>query len=280
MGTNTDKEKNFNEIESQLHEQYATNNTNNLGAVVSLMAGLFVVIGFYGNVFISSSYYFEKAGDCNYRLSDLCIAAACAYIALGIMAYICIYQGMHQRHEQFIVWAIRNKFYGDKYNNPKIFSDDYVPFGKNGFRIIQGLYGEFVKIISLVTGCITISLLAKIGYNIYKLYNNGWSHRGVIMCAISLVAYILVYIICVNRFRKGEIKYRNLSNEYGHLLHNDQKPIIIKPSVPEPFKEISCWEFFKNFFIAASLFKVKDSRKNANQIKGVNVEKHENSKQI
>ena len=258
MEPNTDKEKTLNEIESQLHEQYATNNNNNLGAVVSLMVGLFVVIGFYGNVFIGSSYFFEKAGDCSYRLSDLCIAAACAYIALGIMAYICIYQGMHQRHEQFIVWAIRNKFYGDSYNNPKIFSDDYVPFGKNGFRIIQGLYGEFVKIISLVTGCITISLVANIACNIYKLHNNGWSFQGVIMCAIPLAAYILIYFICVKRFRKGEIKYRKLSNEYGHLLHKGPKPIVIKPSVPEPFKEMSSWEFFMNFFTAASLFKTKN----------------------
>ena len=134
------EEKQINEIEIQLHEQYADNNNSYLGHIVTLVAGLFAVIAFYGNVFMDASHYFEKIEDYSYSLGDLCIVAVCAYIALGIMAYLCIYLGMHQRHEQFVVWAIRNKYYGDNYNNHYIYSEDYVR--------------QFVGQIVLVTGTI------------------------------------------------------------------------------------------------------------------------------
>ncbi len=252
------EEKQINEIEIQLHEQYADNNNSYLGHIVTLVAGLFAVIAFYGNVFMDASHYFEKIEDYSYSLGDLCIVAVCAYIALGIMAYLCIYLGMHQRHEQFVVWAIRNKYYGDNYNNHYIYSEDYVPFNKNGFEIIKGLYGEFVKIISLVTLCITISLVAKISVNIYELHNNGVSAWAVTICIITFAVHIFVYIICVLCFKRGEDKYRKLYNDYKHLYPGG--PIKIK-QVYRPlkhFKKTPNKIIFKNIFIITSLFRIKN----------------------
>lgn len=251
-------EKKSDEIELQLHEQYADNNNSYLGHIVTLVAGLFAVIAFYGNVFIEASHYFEKIEDYSYSLGDLCIVAVCAYIALGIMAYLCIYLGMHQRHEQFVVWAIRNKYYGYNYNSHFIYSDDYVPFNKKGFENIKGLYGEFVKIISLVTLCITVSLAAKIGVNIFELQNNGVSVWGVTICIITSAVYILIYIICVLCFKRGEDKYQDLYNKYKHLYPGG--PQIIKQEyIPlENFKKTPNKKIFENIFIITSLFRIKN----------------------
>ena len=254
METSTDSEKNLNEIERQLHEQYAENNHSYMGHIITLIVGLFGVIGFYGYVFVNSSHFFEKVNDYDYTLGDLCFVAICAYVVLGIIAYICIYQGMHQRHEQFIVWAIRQNFYGENYNIPKIFSDDYIPFKEGGLAIIQGLYGEFVKVISLVAFCVTISLIAKVGYNIYALNNYGEvSYCGVAICLITFIAHVTVYFFCVKRFKRGEEKYRKLINEYKHLYTSEPKPVVIKPVTPKPFKKVPNKKFFLNFFILTSL---------------------------
>lgn len=240
------EENKLNDIERQLHEQYAINNNSKLGTVVSLMVGLFVVIGFYGKVFMESSYFFESTENDVYSLGDLCIAAICAYIALGIMAYICIYQGIYQRCEQFIVWSIRKKFYGN-YNNPKIFPNNYVPFGKKGIDIIQGLYGEFVYIISYVARIVLFSLLFKIVLNIIELHNFdtcNFSWFGFILCFITLTLHILSCYICNVCFNEGVEKYIMLSKEYEQNVVAETIPCrkilayIVKPTIISMLKKV------------------------------------------
>lgn len=248
-----ESDKQFNEIERQLHEQYANNNNSYLGHIVTLVVGLFAVIGLYGNVFIKSNLLFEKAEDYEYTMGDLFIAAAFAYIALGIMAYLCIYLGMHQRHEQFVVWAIRKNFYGNKYNEPKIFYYNYIPFVDNSFALIKGLYGVFVKIISFVTLCITISMFLKLVLCICEIYDNGDSYSKVAMYIIPVAVHIFVYIICVLRFKRGEKKYQRLYDEYRSYYTSESKPIK-----PDSFEETPNKRYFQNFFITLSLFKIKN----------------------
>ncbi len=245
-----ESDKQLNEIERQLHEQYANNNNSYLGHIVTLVVGLFAVIGLYGNAYIKTSL---NGDGSEYSFSDLCIIAAFAYIALGIMAYLCIYLGMHQRHEQFVVWAIRKNFYGNKYNDPKIFYYNYIPFVDNPFALIKGLYGEFVKIISFVTLCITISLLVKLAFCIYDIYYNGDSYSKVAIYIIPVAVHIFVYIICVLRFKRGEKKYHRLYDEYRSYYTSESKPIK-----PDSFEETPNKRYFQNFFITLSLFKIKN----------------------
>ena len=178
------------------------------------MVGLFAVIGFYAHVFMESSCCFEKVEDYSYSLGDLCISAICAFIALGIMAYLCIYQGMYQRREQFVVWAIRKKYYGENYNNPKLFPDNYKPFGKEGIEIVQGLYGEFVKIIIFVSICLVFSSLIKLVINIIEFHNNGCNINGLGLCIAALLVLVAVVWMCRNCFKKGKTKWKELSEEY------------------------------------------------------------------
>ena len=203
----------MNDIEKQLHEQYAINNNSHLNSIVTFMVGLFAVIAFYGIVFIKSSYCFEKMPDNDYTLGDLCIVTAFAYIALGIMAYLCIYQGIYQRCEQFVVWAIRQKYYRSQYNNPKIFPDGYRPCDKKGIEIVQGLYGEFLKIIIFVEKVVTYGLLLKMSLNICKFHDFGFSCKGLVLF-IPAIILMAVIVLCLNCFNKRINKYNGLSEEY------------------------------------------------------------------
>ena len=254
MGTNCDREKNLNEIERQLHEQYAENNNSYLGHIVSLVVGLFAVIGLYGNVFIKSNLLFEKADGYEYTMGDLCIAAAFAYIALGIMAYICIYLGIHQRHEHFVVWAIRKKFYGKDYvDKPKIYYEDYIPFVKNPFAIIKGLYGEFVKIISLVTLCILVSLAIKVYCCIHST-DLSFSDVAKYYSA-PFVAHVIAYFICLLRFWRGKEKYRRLAEKYKKVCPKEAKTLANTHII------ITIIKYFAYFFIPLSLFSIKEKKK-------------------
>ena len=222
------KEEKLNEIEKQLHEQYAINNNSNLGHIVALMVGLFAVIGFYGMVYIESSYYFEDIEKYKYSLTDLCISTCCSYIVLGIMAYLCIYQGIQQRNEQFIIWAIRKKQYENSYNNPKLFPNSYHPFNKKGIEIVQGLYGEFIKIISAITLVISISLIIKLLVNCYYLHQNNISEFAIIIL-IVLIVHLVTFYSCWKRFYKSKNKYQAYIESYKKIAPiSIEEPIEIE----------------------------------------------------
>ena len=152
----------------QLHEQYAVNNNSSLSSVVSLIVGMFAAIGFYGYAFVFSTNEFETSvcdtcsDSCSFSLTQLSIIAIISLLILAIIIHICIYQGSAQRLEQFIIHQIRMK-YGIVSQNgmSKILPYSYKPSGKRGLKIVQGLYGEIVKISAALELLIIVSLLVK-----------------------------------------------------------------------------------------------------------------------
>lgn len=52
------EENNLNDIEKQLHEQYAINNNSNLSSVITLLVTMFAVFGGYGYVYLNSNLDF------------------------------------------------------------------------------------------------------------------------------------------------------------------------------------------------------------------------------
>ena len=135
----------------QLHEQYAINNNSSMGAVISLLVSMFAAIGAYG-------YVWTHCGPSpkDFGLADLTFSAIGATFILLIMSYICMYQGTSQRLEQFITHKIRKRF-----DLVDFFPVGYEPYGKKGLQIVQGLYGEFVKIFAIVAFFVLISFLIK-----------------------------------------------------------------------------------------------------------------------
>ena len=129
--------------ELQLHEQYAINNNANLRSVISIILTLIGVFGIFYKIYCDT--------ECIDRF-NISHPFVLAYVGtLGILYFIFVislHQGVKQRCEQFIIFAIRAKYYpnlrnevaNDNSRGDRIFPKGYHPYGKKCFSIIQGLY--------------------------------------------------------------------------------------------------------------------------------------------
>lgn len=211
----------------QLHQQYAVNNNAKLSSAVTLIAALIAVIGAYGYVFLHiNEGSFVPCLKPEFNLLGVVLTATAAIIVLAIMKHICMYQGFAQRRDQFIIYAIRCKYYlkikPDDGN--RIFPDNYHPFGKKGIKMYQGMFGEFIKIFTAIQLVIIISTyILCCNCKINNLDKN-----------ISLfVVLLLVFIICwrfsIYQQDKNIKKYEELCKSYTLDIddenQNNDKPI-------------------------------------------------------
>ncbi len=187
------EENQISEIERQLHEQYAVNNNSSLSSVVSLIVGLFTAIGFYGYAFVFCTNEFETRSfySNSFSLTQLSIIAIFSMLFLTIIIHICIYQGSSQRLEQFIVNQIRIKNGIINQNgSSEIFPSSYKPSGKRGLRIIQGLYGEIVKISAALELFIIVSLLVRYMLYIKSSFPSSVSIEDVLVVSVVLILFV------------------------------------------------------------------------------------------
>ncbi|MFW5761043.1 MAG: hypothetical protein ACOCXH_08705 [Cyclobacteriaceae bacterium] len=205
-------ESRLNEIEKQLHEQYAINNNSKLSAIITLIVALLSIIGIYGNVFVNSSIDFaSKYGEfskttggckCLYPLDVLILATIATYFVIIVIYYLSSFTGANQRKEQFIAYAIRRCFYLNNFDNDRynmIFPEKYSPFFKRPNNFVQGLYGEISKILKYLFGLITLATLGKIVVNILEAKKNineyTISLENTFILSISFIATLI--ILCV-----------------------------------------------------------------------------------
>lgn len=230
------EEKMEQKIELQLHEQYAINNNSNLSSMIVLFVGLFAAIGAYGHVFIHTSYI--PAGCCmgatSYDLQQFLFTAVGCFIVLAIMMYLCIYQGAAQRYEQFITYAIRQKYHS-QYNGATkeqssdntakqaqpIFPKNYHPFDKTCLQFIQGLYGEFIKIIIAVM----LLLFIATWYKVHKINVLGCDSCAdnclLLIFSLTIIFITIIILLCSFYYRRD--KYKELAKEYSRYNPNQSK---------------------------------------------------------
>lgn len=213
------------ELEKQLHEQYAINNNAHLSSVVSLMVAMLAVFYAFGYMFLHSSVTFSDAYEfvdgCNniYTLDAFIVTAIATNVVLGVMITICIYQGFVGRYEQFIMHTIRLKYdMVDAKKGESIFPSYYHPFFKQGMDIPQGLFGLFVKIFIALTVFIQLIVVVKLGQNILLHHNNGIDNIGV----LYVVLYVIVFMVecyMIYRLWMGRVeKYRKIQEEYSDKM--------------------------------------------------------------
>lgn len=216
------------EMELQLHEQYAINNNSNLGSVVSILVAMLAVFYGYGYIFLHSSIYFSEGLKnlyCNskdiYALDALVFAAIAVLIVTGILRHICLVKGYGQRFEQFIIFALRCKHYnyGNKnQKNPKIFPSNYHPFKiksdkvddfnsylnkncpeKDHLRscienhVAQGLFGEFAIILCWIDVVVIFSLIVRIIINLANSTAICFNGTGCLDFFFFLVVWIFTW---------------------------------------------------------------------------------------
>lgn len=207
----------------QLHEQYAINNNSNMSTVVTLVITLMAVFASFGYVYVNTINDFS----CNFCLlfenghfyfDVLLLIYIVSTLVLSAMICICTYQGVSQRKEQFIIYAIRLHYSiqnttvrKKNKNNTPIFPSKYNPFGKKGLEIVQGLYGEMIKIFIIVFLFLTIGVVMKFCFMCPIPCNN-----CIVLCLtiffISITAFI-TYFYCKKQFQS----YYDRENEYKDI---------------------------------------------------------------
>lgn len=211
------------EMELQLHEQYAINNNSNLSSIIALLVSMLISLGAYGYVFLYSSNQWSGLGDLVkqegngpiFSLTALLLTMTAVSIVIFVMIYLCVYQGVAQRCEQFITDAIRRKYKMFEDGNQCVLPKGYSPYGKKCLEVVQGLYGELVKILIVVEILIVLSSLWKFYYSQNCLCDCDGQ------CTLVLIP-VLVMLFCLCLLKEGYCKqikkYENRQNEYKEII--------------------------------------------------------------
>ena len=152
-----------------------------------------------------------------YALDALIFAGIAATIVLFIMKYICAYQGISQRLEQFVVYAIRSKYYGESPIGlkPRIYPSNYHPFKDDGKGLPIGLYGKFIDILCGFQCLVVVSLVIKITCS---LFGDGQKQFQYCTCFLEVLAYFVIFVICYGLYTDGKqelvSKYYKRYGEY------------------------------------------------------------------
>ena len=198
------------QMEMQLHEQFAQNYNSTLGASITLFCTLLSVLYGYGYVFLHSQLCFSNSSPLSFVKNDMftleafVLTSSAAIFVLYVIKWVCLYLGYSQRMEQFVINAIRQKYYKENPANlsPRIFPSNYTPFGKDKYNFIVGIYGELIPLLSLLQLLLCIVVVMIFG-NIIICYGNEISWSGF----VAFLLFVLITFICLEFYRSCYNKY-------------------------------------------------------------------------
>lgn len=214
------------QLELQPHEQYATNNNAYLGSIVVLLTALLAVFAGYGYVFLRTSLtattdFGVMCGGDAFTLDALLLTILAVVGVIAVCYVICAYQGCAQRKEQFIINAIRQKYYGEDINGPfRLFRQDYSPWGKEGHQIFQGLYGLFMKMCYVGAAAVLLATAAKVA----AFFLSRPAQDICLLCLELIVCLLLVGLIgscCAVFYAKQVAKYHVVERDYLESERNN-----------------------------------------------------------
>ena len=179
------------DIEKQLHEQYAINNNAKSGILLTLLSTLMVSFTGFGYVQV----IFIKGDLKGCFLS--CLSGIAVEIVLLILYYACIHLGYTQRSDQFVIYSIRKKAYENEEELEKVFGKGYSPFNKGWINFIQGLYNGLSSIILSITLLLPFAFIC-----------NGKKY----VLAFFLISCFAVLLMLLYKFRKYQ-SYKSKEKE-------------------------------------------------------------------
>lgn len=187
------------ELELQLHEQYAINNNATLSSMLTLFCTMLATLGGYGYVFINSvNEQYPIPPAVSYTTDDLLFTTLAAIVVLSAISSISISTGYKGRMEQFVVYAIRKRYYS-RQQYRRVFSVGYHPFKKGCYtRPIQDPYNTFLYIVSFMILAISAATLLKTDF--YRWW----------VLAIACASYLAYIVITL---RNSYTKYKKRFKE-------------------------------------------------------------------
>ena len=203
----------------QLHEQYAVNNNAALGNVMGLVVVLLAAVGAWayvlvnihtGRMFGHHAFFVTAQG---FTPGGLLLASLGAeFVALVIFA-LCVYQGVAQRLEQFVIYSLRRRAglsegiraCGD------VFPESYTPFGKKGFDVVQGIFGLVARCAAwLFFGVFVVGMLVALTA---ADYSDVFVILMVFVVYISVSLTLAAVMTCCFGLQLG--RYRRRAQEYS-----------------------------------------------------------------
>jgi hypothetical protein len=153
-------EKNEEELENQLHQQYAENDNSRSGVFTSFIIGIVALFGVYGYVFVNTS---ETKRDCwNFDVQEFLLMSFVTMGILFFLAILALYLGYALRRDQFVVNRIREKRYKKETKMKKIFGESYKPSGKCPCDFLPDYYNLFYMLFFFSEIFIHITTIIKI----------------------------------------------------------------------------------------------------------------------
>ncbi len=161
------------EMELQLHEQYAVNNNAYVGSTLTFIGSVLAVLYAYGYVFLHTSAETLTSGimakDDTYTIGAFLLTADAAIIVLAILYIFCLDRGAYQRKEQFIIYAIRCKYFSEQkgcstsdHKIMGIFPESYTPFKKCENDFVQGVFGFMMDVATFLGFMIAVATFCKL----------------------------------------------------------------------------------------------------------------------
>ncbi len=189
-------------LELQLHEQYAINNNATLSSMLSLFVSMLATLGGYGYVFINSTNrhlsHPVSATREIYTTDDLIFTTIAATIVLTAISGLCISTGYKGRMEQFVVYAIRKKYY-TKPEYYKVFPNGYQPFKKGCYTSpIQDPYNTFFYLTSFIAVAINLASMYR------TCFHDVYALATACACYFGYVVY---------KLKKSHCKYKKRCKE-------------------------------------------------------------------
>lgn len=208
----------------QLHEQYAVNNNAYMGSVIPLIVAMLGVFYAYGVVYVNSTLQYAQNyeslyKDGTYALDVLIFVTSISVCVMAVLFLICLKRGSVQRKEQFIIYAIRYRYfeelrckkdglpYGDS-----IFPEGYDPFGKGLCGFVQGPYNLLMNVFVVSAAVIIILTILKITMNIDGIY----CAETIIVMVLSALSCVIGVICCICVFKEKYEEYKNTEKAYAY----------------------------------------------------------------
>lgn len=194
----TEKEGMQQELERQLHEQYAINNNAKVSSFVSFIVALFALFGFYGYMYANTTVDFSKNGEFVVGTNQytLDVFFLMSFVVCGILFFLTLLSlqlGYSQRRDQIIIHRIREFSYKNAdHSMAEIFGNQYNPRGKSRSEFIVGYFNLFYWLFLCGQGFVFITSIIKIGLNIHKPMNTECSCWGLLVFIILLLELIFV----------------------------------------------------------------------------------------
>ena len=210
------------QLELQLHEQYAVNNNSNLSNFMALLVTFVGIIGFYGYVLIHMNFEIlhaiealdENSKVCammkysGFYIQDLMFVSVASFFIILILYSVSVYIGTKQRREQIQINKIREKAYFGKIDE-KIFPQYYRNADQKNFcDFVQGPSDMFARwLVVTFLGIFFITYCKVCNY-----YHDVHIHNT---CHCIFITSFVVFIVIMLSIRYYHFnKYKKEPNSY------------------------------------------------------------------